>query len=54
VTGLAIAGRALGAGFFDAYPALAIDHGAATVGLACAIPVIAALPFATPPRRRRR
>jgi energy-coupling factor transport system permease protein len=56
--GLAIAaaglgGRAAGLGSFDAYPLVEIDVDPATVVLAASIPLAAALPFATPRRRRR-
>jgi energy-coupling factor transport system permease protein len=43
----ALAGRALGAGSFDAYPTIAIDVDAVTLIGAIVLPIAAALPFAT-------
>jgi energy-coupling factor transport system permease protein len=54
--GLAIAGgglaaRLAGVGEFDPYPELIVDAGPATLVLAAALPIVAALPFARRPRR---
>ncbi len=45
ILALAIAGRASGLGAFDAYPALSIARDAATLLLAAAFPLLAALPL---------
>jgi energy-coupling factor transport system permease protein len=46
VIGIALAGLLGGAGDMQSYPVASIDAGRATLALAVAIPVIAALPFA--------
>jgi len=46
-----VAARLAGVGGFDPYPELALDADPATLALAAALPLLAALPFA---RRRRR
>ena len=52
---LALGARLAGVGGFDPYPALELDAGLATVALACALPLLAAAPFALArPRRARR
>jgi energy-coupling factor transport system permease protein len=45
-----LAARLAGVGDFDPYPELAVDAGPATLAVAVALPIVAALPFA---RRRR-
>ncbi len=47
-------GRAAGLGSFDAYPLVEMDIDPATLVLAASIPLVAAFPFATLARRRRR
>jgi energy-coupling factor transporter transmembrane protein EcfT len=46
VAAISIAGRAAGLGEFEAYPTITIDADPATLCLAAALPVLAALPFA--------
>jgi energy-coupling factor transport system permease protein len=48
VVAAAVAARAAGVGTFDAYPTVAMDADAATLGLAAAMPVLAAGPFVRP------
>ncbi len=50
MTAIALAGLLGGAGDMQSYPVVSIDAGGATLALALAIPLIAALPFA--PSRR--
>lgn len=50
---LAIAARLAGAGEFEAYPRIVIDTDPATLGLALALPVLAALPLLGRRGRRR-
>lgn len=54
IVAAAIAARVAGIGSFDPYPSLSIATGAPTVAFAAALPVIAALPFATARGWRRR
>lgn len=59
VAALGAAAAIGGIGGFEAYPRLAVEAGAATLGVAAALPVLAALPFAAArrgglPRGRRR
>jgi energy-coupling factor transport system permease protein len=51
IAGGALAARLAGLGGFDPYPELALDAGPATLAVAVAMPLVAALPFA---RRRAR
>jgi energy-coupling factor transport system permease protein len=53
IAGLAVAGRVAGVGGFEAYPAISIDTGAATLALAAALPLCAWLPFARTSGGRR-
>lgn len=46
IAAIGVAGRIFGAGAFDAYPTVSLDAGPATLALAAAIPLLAALPFA--------
>jgi hypothetical protein len=46
VAGGAIAARAAGVGGFEAYPTASLDTDAATLALAAALPLLAAVPFA--------
>jgi len=45
IAALAVAARIAGVGAYDSYPTVELDAGAATLALAAAIPVLAALPF---------
>lgn len=54
VTTLALGCRIVGVGEFDAYPSVAIEADAATLGLAIALPALAAAPFAGLDRGGRR
>ncbi len=55
VVTIALGARIAGVGGFTPYPTIELDAGAATLGLALALPVLAALPFAVArPRRARR
>ena len=49
-----VAVRLSGAAWFDPYPTVAADAGAAVVCAACALPAIALAPFALALRRRAR
>jgi hypothetical protein len=52
---LALGARIAGVGGFEPYPAIDLDTGLATLGLALALPLLAAAPFALArPRRARR
>lgn len=51
IAALAIAARAAGAGGFAPYPTTSLDAGAAEAGLAAALALAAALPFAAPGAR---
>lgn len=50
IAAVAVAGRVAGVGEMDPYPVVALDTDAATLALAAAIPVLAALPFVHPTR----
>jgi len=52
IAAAAIAARIAGAGAFDAYPAIELYAGPATVALSVAIPLLAAFPFLMACRRR--
>ena len=52
IVALGIGGRVAGAGGFEPYPAISIDADPATLALAAALPVLAAVPFAGLRRRR--
>jgi hypothetical protein len=54
IAAIAIGARIAGVGAYDSYPTVAIDVSATTLALALVIPLLAALPFATAARRRRR
>jgi energy-coupling factor transport system permease protein len=54
IAAITIAARIAGVGAYDSYPTAAIDVSAPTLGLAVAIPLLAALPFATSARGRGR
>jgi energy-coupling factor transport system permease protein len=54
IAALGIGARVAGAGEFEAYPLVSVEHDAATLALAAALPAIAALPFAGLSRRSRR
>jgi hypothetical protein len=51
---IAVAARIAGVGAYDSYPTVSIDADAATLALAVAIPVLAAIPFAVSGRGWRR
>jgi energy-coupling factor transport system permease protein len=46
IAAIGVAARLAGAGSFEAYPGVAVDTDTATLALAAALPVLAALPFA--------
>ena len=52
IAALAVASRIAGVGSFEAYPEITLDADAATLALAAALPLLAALPFAGTGRRR--
>jgi energy-coupling factor transport system permease protein len=54
IAGGALAARVAGLGDFDSYPELALDAGPATLAVAAALPVVAALPFMRPRSRGAR
>jgi hypothetical protein len=54
LTAVPVAVRLLGGGWFDPYPTVAADDGAAVICGACALTAIALAPFAISLRRRAR
>jgi energy-coupling factor transport system permease protein len=54
IVAIAVAGRIAGLGAYDSYPTVSVDTDAATIALAAAVPILAALPFAPMIRGRRR
>jgi energy-coupling factor transport system permease protein len=51
IAALGIGARLAGVGGFEAYPAIAVDAGPATIALAAALPLLAAAPYAGLDRR---
>jgi energy-coupling factor transport system permease protein len=54
IAGVSIAAAAAGLGGYRSYPTIVIDNGAATLAVAAALPLLAAIPFARDRARQRR